>query len=69
MWEIEEAGGGDSPQQVAVGGGADVYVAVGKGNSSMAAFSWALKNVAKPRDFVYLVHVYPEVKHIPTPRE
>ncbi|XP_078439653.1 U-box domain-containing protein 35-like [Wolffia australiana] len=69
MWEIEEVNGEDGlpVQQGGVEGGDDVYVAVGKGNSSVAALNWALKHVAKPKDFVYIVHVYPEVRHIPTP--
>ena len=45
----------------------DVYVAVGKGGSSMAALSWALRRLARPRSFVYLVHVFPAVATIPTP--
>ncbi|CAA6661523.1 unnamed protein product [Spirodela intermedia] len=75
MWEIEEvgsAGGGESRRRELQGGGggeggSDLYVAVGKGSSSMGALSWALKHVAKPKDFVYLIHVYPEVRNIPTP--
>ncbi|CAL9751527.1 unnamed protein product [Musa acuminata subsp. burmannicoides] len=46
----------------------DVYVAVGKGSSSIVALSWALMHAAtKPSSFVYLVHVFPPVHHIPTP--
>ncbi|KAJ3699211.1 hypothetical protein LUZ61_002916 [Rhynchospora tenuis] len=45
----------------------DVYVAIGKSDSSMDALSWALKNAAKPGSFVYLIHVFPEVQQIPTP--
>ncbi|KAH7689068.1 Adenine nucleotide alpha hydrolases-like protein [Dioscorea alata] len=47
--------------------GEDVYVAVGKKKSSMDALSWALKHLVKPSTFVYLVHVFPEVHHVPTP--
>ena len=48
----------------------DVYVAVGKGSSSIVALSWALMHAAtKPSSFVYLVHVFPPVHHIPTPCE
>ncbi|CAN6197950.1 unnamed protein product [Urochloa humidicola] len=78
-WEIEEmepegttprqAGGGGISAGAASsgGGGEDVYVAVGKGGSSMAALSWALRRLTKPRSFVYLVHVFPVVTSIPTP--
>ncbi|KAJ6848114.1 uncharacterized protein M6B38_116450 [Iris pallida] len=45
----------------------DVYVAVGKSGSSMEALSWALTHVAKPSSFVYLIHVFPEIRHISTP--
>ncbi|CAN6214217.1 unnamed protein product [Urochloa humidicola] len=77
-WEIEEMepegtprqAGGDGVSAGAAssgGGGEDVYVAVGKGGSSMAALSWALRRLTKPRSFVYLVHVFPVVTSIPTP--
>lgn len=49
------------------GNGDDVYVAVGKSDSSFDALSWALKNAVKPGSFVYLIHVFPEVQQIPTP--
>ena len=73
-WEIEEVAEWPSPlaapaaappagQAVAD----DVYVAVGKGGSSMAALLWALRRLASPRSFVYLVHVFPDVATIPTP--
>ncbi|XP_057445406.1 U-box domain-containing protein 35-like [Lotus japonicus] len=46
-----------------------VYVAVGfDGNSSMEALSWALKHAVTPSSTtVCLVHVFPQVKLIPTP--
>lgn len=70
-WEIEEVAGPPSPPPPAAepppSDADDVYVAVGKGGSSMAALSWALRNLAKPRSFVYLVHVFPAVATIPTP--
>ncbi|OIV91871.1 hypothetical protein TanjilG_17863 [Lupinus angustifolius] len=44
-----------------------VYVAVGKGETSMEALSWTLKNLVTPYTMVYLIHVYPEIKHIPSP--
>lgn len=80
MWEIEEVGDeaavagpprhptSNSAKAAGVGSDDDdVYVAIGKSASSMDALSWALKNVAKPTSFVYLVHVFPVVHHIPTP--
>uniref|UniRef100_A0ACD5ZRK7 Uncharacterized protein n=1 Tax=Avena sativa TaxID=4498 RepID=A0ACD5ZRK7_AVESA len=72
-WEIEEVSGPSSPPRPAAPQAApasdadDVYVAVGKGGSSMAALSWALRQLARPRCFVYLVHVFPVVTSIPTP--
>ncbi|KAJ4975899.1 hypothetical protein NE237_001005 [Protea cynaroides] len=46
----------------------NVYVAVGKSDSSMDALRWALKNVLiNPFSSVFLIHVFPEVHHIPTP--
>ncbi|GFQ03091.1 U-box domain-containing protein 33 [Phtheirospermum japonicum] len=49
-----------------------VYVAVGKqggdDQASMGALIWALKNAAiNPSSVVFLVHVFPETKYIPTP--
>ncbi|XP_043693212.1 U-box domain-containing protein 37-like [Telopea speciosissima] len=44
----------------------NVYVAVGKSNTSMDALRWALKNSLKPSSSVFLIHVFPEVHHIPT---
>ncbi|OAY64355.1 hypothetical protein ACMD2_27374, partial [Ananas comosus] len=80
MWEIEEVGDeaavagpprhptSNSAKAAGVGSDDDdVYVAIGKSASSMDALSWALKNVATPTSFVYLVHVFPVVHHIPTP--
>jgi hypothetical protein len=70
-WEIEEISGPPSPPPPAAepppSDADDVYVAVGKGGSSMAALSWALRQLARPRSFVYLVHVFPAVATIPTP--
>ncbi|KAF8752442.1 hypothetical protein HU200_002793 [Digitaria exilis] len=79
-WEIEElepdpetttrqaGSGGGGVSSVGGGGGGveDVYVAVGKGGSSMAALSWALRRLTRPRSFIYLVHVFPVVNSIPT---
>ncbi|CAL0309148.1 unnamed protein product [Lupinus luteus] len=44
-----------------------VYVAVGKGETSMEALSWTLKNLVTPYTMLYLIHVFPEIKHIPSP--
>ncbi|KAF7094916.1 hypothetical protein CFC21_097186 [Triticum aestivum] len=75
-WEIEELEPDDRtagppppppPGAAATSDADDVYVAVGKGGSSMAALSWALTQLARPRSFVYLVHVFPVVATIPTP--
>lgn len=74
-WEIEELEPDDRPPRsvaastASSGADNDVYVAVGKGGSSMAALSWALRRLTKPRTFVYLVHVFPVVTSIPTPCE
>ncbi|KAK9134002.1 hypothetical protein Scep_013530 [Stephania cephalantha] len=47
----------------------DVYVAVGKNGSSMDALKWALKQSQLNNTciVVYLIHVFPEIHHIPTP--
>ncbi|KAL6542960.1 hypothetical protein OROHE_010480 [Orobanche hederae] len=50
-----------------------VYVAVGKqggvdDQTSMGALIWAIKDAAiNPSSVVFLVHVFPETKYIPTP--
>ncbi|KAI4296065.1 hypothetical protein L6164_036055 [Bauhinia variegata] len=44
-----------------------VYVAVGDGESSMDALSWALNHVVTPSTSVILVHVFPVIKLIPSP--
>lgn len=47
----------------------DVYVAVGKGESSMDAVLWTLKHIVNSSrtTLVYLLHIFPELRHIPTP--
>lgn len=45
----------------------DVYIAVGKVKSSMDALEWALKHLARPSTFVYLIHVFPHLHNIPSP--
>ncbi|KAL1320452.1 hypothetical protein HN51_065156 [Arachis hypogaea] len=45
-----------------------VYVAVGKSETSMEALTWTLKNLATTSStIIYLIHVFPEIKHIPNP--
>ncbi|KAK4259169.1 hypothetical protein QN277_005526 [Acacia crassicarpa] len=45
-----------------------VYVGVGKSETSMKALSWTLKHlITSPSTMVYLIHVFPEIKHIPNP--
>ncbi|KAL5574853.1 hypothetical protein UlMin_016552 [Ulmus minor] len=46
-----------------------VYVAVGKSPSSMEALTWTLDHVVSPSPstMIYLVHIYPEIRQIPTP--
>lgn len=47
-----------------------VYVAVGKSQTSMEALQWTLNNLATPHSTIlYLVHVFPQIKHIPNPRK
>ncbi|OAY41230.1 U-box domain-containing protein 35 [Manihot esculenta] len=45
-----------------------VYVGVGKSESSMDALSWTLKNLVNgDSTMIYLIHVFPEIHHIPSP--
>ncbi|KAJ0083167.1 hypothetical protein Patl1_09620 [Pistacia atlantica] len=44
-----------------------VYVAVGKGESSIYALSWTLQHLVNPSTIIYLIHVFPEIKHVPSP--
>lgn len=44
-----------------------VYVAVGKSDTSKEALSWTLKNLATQSTTVFLIHVFPEIKHVPNP--
>ncbi|XP_058727731.1 U-box domain-containing protein 35-like [Vicia villosa] len=45
-----------------------VYVAIGENGSSMEALSWTLKHLVNPNStIVSLIHVFPQVKRIPTP--
>ena len=45
-----------------------VYVAVGKNDSSMDALLWTLNHaLSTDRTLVFLIHVFPELRFIPTP--
>lgn len=46
-----------------------VYVGVGKSESSMDALTWTLKHAVEPgrSTTVYLVHVFPETRFVPSP--
>ncbi|KAK2652683.1 hypothetical protein Ddye_012539 [Dipteronia dyeriana] len=44
-----------------------IYVAVGKSESSMDALLWTLKHAVNPSTVIYLIHIFPEIKHIPSP--
>lgn len=45
-----------------------VYVGVGKSESSVEALQWVLKNaVTASTTVVYLLHVFPETRYIPSP--
>lgn len=48
------------------GGEISVYVAVGKSESSMDALTWSLKR-ASSSTMVYLIHIFPEIRLIPSP--
>ncbi|XP_021293681.1 U-box domain-containing protein 35 isoform X2 [Herrania umbratica] len=44
-----------------------VYVAVGKSESSIGALSWTLSHFVNTSSVLYLIHVFPEIHHIPSP--
>ncbi|XP_058751520.1 uncharacterized protein LOC131624600 [Vicia villosa] len=44
-----------------------IYVAVGKSDTSMEALSWTLNNLTTHSTMLYLIHVFPQIKHIPHP--
>jgi len=47
-----------------------VHVAVDNvGESSMEALSWTLKHAVTPSTTVYLIHIFPEIRLIPSPCE
>ncbi|KAK6917892.1 hypothetical protein RJ641_018643 [Dillenia turbinata] len=68
-FEVEEESLFSLGGNYALGGGDDrVYVGVGKGESSLHAVFWTVKlGLKRPSTVVYLVHVFPELKCIPSP--
>ncbi|KAK4259167.1 hypothetical protein QN277_005525 [Acacia crassicarpa] len=76
-WEIEEEislevqgrhGGSWAASAVAEVEEECLYVGVGKSETSMEALSWTLKHlITSSSTMVYLIHVFPEIKHIPNP--
>ncbi|XP_008440971.2 U-box domain-containing protein 35 [Cucumis melo] len=45
-----------------------VYVGIGKNDSSVDALQWTLKNaITTSTTVVYLLHVFPEIRYIPSP--
>ncbi|XP_011005723.1 PREDICTED: U-box domain-containing protein 35-like [Populus euphratica] len=45
-----------------------VYVGVGNSESSMDTLSWTLKNaIIDSNTMVFLIHIFPEIHHIPSP--
>lgn len=44
-----------------------IFVAVGKSESSWDALTWTLKHAVSPSTIVYLLHVFPETRTIPSP--
>lgn len=44
-----------------------VYVAVGKSESSMDALNYAVKQLLNTNTILYLIHIFPEIKYIPSP--
>ncbi|KAF4379178.1 hypothetical protein G4B88_010572, partial [Cannabis sativa] len=60
---------GEEQSSSGAGGENCIYVAVGKSTSSMDALNWTLRQVMdlSPAIIVYLIHIYPEIRQIPTP--
>lgn len=53
---------------VSLSGEDNVYVGVGKGDSSMGALRWALDNlIPSSSTLLFLIHVFPETHFIPYP--
>lgn len=44
-----------------------VYVAVGNRESSRDALAWTLAHYANPSTNIYLIHVFPEIRYVPSP--
>lgn len=44
-----------------------VYVAIGKSESSMDALNYAVKQLLNTNTILYLIHIFPEIKYIPSP--
>jgi len=59
---------GRSSGTVSMNGEDNVYVGVGKGDSSMEALRWALDNtITSSSTLLFLIHVFPETRFIPYP--
>ncbi|KAL0685051.1 hypothetical protein Bca4012_051899 [Brassica carinata] len=59
---------GSNSGTVSMNGEDNVYVGVGKGDSSMEALRWALDNlITSTSTLLYLIHVFPETRSIPYP--
>ncbi|CAH8388730.1 unnamed protein product [Eruca vesicaria subsp. sativa] len=59
---------GSNSGTVSMNGEDNVYVGVGKGDSSMEALRWALDNlITSSSSLLYLIHVFPETRSIPYP--
>lgn len=59
---------GRSSGTVSMNGEDNVYVGVGKGDSSMEALRWAIDNlITSSSTLLFLIHVFPETRFIPYP--
>lgn len=59
---------GRSSGTVSMNGDDNVYVGVGKGDSSMEALRWAINNlITSSSTLLFLIHVFPETRFIPYP--
>ncbi|CAH2045992.1 unnamed protein product [Thlaspi arvense] len=60
--------GRSSGGTVSMNGEDNVYVGVGKGDSSMEALRWAIDNtITSSSTLLFLIHVFPETRFIPYP--
>ncbi|CAL1352021.1 unnamed protein product [Linum trigynum] len=59
MFSVDVNGSGEGAEEC-------VYVGVGKGDSSLEAVAWAAAQ-SSSATVVYLIHVFPQVHHIPSP--